>query len=95
LLFVSLVGVVVTKEDVKKAVDEYTKTVEAKLKADRYKFFGPFFAGVKSIPSLRWANGGDVKDAVDAKMLEVLGPKGELDTVVKKVQSIFSPSPRR
>ncbi|KAF9344640.1 hypothetical protein BGX34_005466, partial [Mortierella sp. NVP85] len=78
------VGVVVTKEDVKKAVDEYTKTVEAKLKADRYKFFGPFFAGVKSLPSLRWANGGDVKDAVDAKMLEVLGPKGELDTVVKK-----------
>ncbi|KAK3811946.1 MAG: tRNA synthetases class I, catalytic domain-containing protein [Benniella sp.] len=78
------VGVVVTKEDVKKAVDEYTKTVEAKLKADRYKFFGPFFAGVKGIPSLRWANGGDVKDAVDAKMLEVLGPKGELDTVVKK-----------
>ncbi|KAF9428091.1 hypothetical protein BGZ76_002065 [Entomortierella beljakovae] len=78
------VGVVVTKDDVKTAVDAYTETVKDKLIKDRYKFFGPYFSGAKSIPSLRWANGGDVKEVVDAKMLEVLGPKDERDVVVKK-----------
>ncbi|KAF9109356.1 hypothetical protein BGX27_007703 [Mortierella sp. AM989] len=78
------VGVVVTKEDVNKAVDTYTETVKDKLIKDRYKYFGLFFAGVKNIPSLKWANGGDIKEAVDAKMLEVLGPKDERDVVVKK-----------
>ncbi|ORZ15489.1 tRNA synthetases class I, catalytic domain-domain-containing protein [Lobosporangium transversale] len=78
------VGVVVTKEDVVKAVNEYTETVKDKLIKDRYKFFGMFFAGAKNIPSLKWANGGDIKEAVDAKMLEVLGPKDERDVVVKK-----------
>ncbi|KAG0292190.1 hypothetical protein BGZ98_002681, partial [Dissophora globulifera] len=78
------VGVVVSKEEVNKAVNAYTETVKDKLIKDRYKFFGLFFAGAKNIPSLKWANGGDVKEAVDAKMLEVLGPKDERDVVVKK-----------
>ncbi|KAG0000869.1 hypothetical protein BGZ79_005382 [Entomortierella chlamydospora] len=78
------VGVIVTKDDVKKAVDSYTETVKDKLIQDRYKYFGLFFAGAKNIPSLKWANGGDIKEAVDAKMLEVLGPKDERDVVVKK-----------
>ncbi|KAF9579209.1 hypothetical protein BGW38_004620, partial [Lunasporangiospora selenospora] len=78
------VGVVVTKEDVVKAVDEYTETVKERLVKDRYKFFGAFFGGAKSVPSLRWANGGDIKEVVDAKMLEILGPKDERDMVVKK-----------
>ncbi|KAF9198019.1 hypothetical protein BGZ49_001299 [Haplosporangium sp. Z 27] len=78
------VGVIITKEDVIKAIDTYTETVKDKLVSDRYKFFGPFFAGAKNIPSLKWANGGDVKEAVDAKMLQVLGPKDERDVVVKK-----------
>ncbi|KAF9981914.1 hypothetical protein BGZ65_003434, partial [Modicella reniformis] len=78
------VGIVVTREQVNKAVDTYTETVTDKLIQDRYKFFGPFFAGVRNIPSLRWANGGDIKEAVDAKMLEILGPKDDRDIVVKK-----------
>lgn len=78
-------GIVVTKEEVKKAVDEYTETVKDRLVKDRYKFFGMFFGGAKNIPSLKWANGGDIKEVVDAKMLEVLGPKDERDVVVKKV----------
>ncbi|KAF8925323.1 hypothetical protein BGZ58_000909 [Dissophora ornata] len=78
------VGVVVTKEDVNTAVDAYTETVKDRLIKDRYKFFGMFFAGAKNVPSLRWANGGDVKEAVDAKMLEILGPKDERDAPVKK-----------
>lgn len=44
-----------------------------------------FFGGAKNIPSLKWANGGDIKEVVDAKMLEILGPKDERDVVVKKV----------
>ncbi|KAG0311905.1 hypothetical protein BGZ97_011561 [Linnemannia gamsii] len=78
------VGVVVTKEEVNAAVDAYTETVKDKLIKDRYKFFGLFFAGAKNLPSLKWANGGDIKEAVDAKMLAVLGPKDERDVVVKK-----------
>ncbi|KAH7036572.1 tRNA synthetases class I, catalytic domain-containing protein [Linnemannia elongata] len=78
------VGVVVTKEEVNSAVDAYTETVKDRLVKDRYKFFGLFFAGAKNIPSLKWANGGDIKEAVDAKMLAVLGPKDERDVVVKK-----------
>jgi len=80
-----LVGVIVTKEDVIKAVGAYTETVKDRLVKDRYKFFGMFFGGAKAIPSLKWANGGDIKEAVDAKMLEVLGPKDERDVIVKKV----------
>lgn len=74
-----------TKEEVNSAVDAYTETVKDRLVKDRYKFFGLFFAGAKNIPSLKWANGGDIKEAVDAKMLAVLGPKDERDVVVKKV----------
>jgi len=75
----------VTKDDVKKAVDAYTETVKDRLIKDRYKFFGMFFGGAKNISSLKWANGGDIKEAVDAKMLEILGPKDERDVIVKKV----------
>lgn len=84
-LFGKKIGVIVTKEDVKKAIDEYTETVKDRLVKDRYKFFGMFFGGAKNITSLKWANGGDIKEVVDAKMLEVLGPKDERDVVVKKV----------
>jgi hypothetical protein len=83
------IGVVVTKEEVNAAVDAYTETVKDKLIKDRYKFFGLFFAGAKNLPSLKWANGGDIKEAVDAKMLAVLGPKDERDVVVKKVPFVF------
>lgn len=78
-----------TKEEVNAAVDAYTETVKDRLVKDRYKFFGLFFAGAKNLPSLKWANGGDIKEAVDAKMLAVLGPKDERDVVVKKVPFIF------
>ncbi|KAG0235508.1 hypothetical protein BGW42_005121 [Actinomortierella wolfii] len=78
------VGVVVTKEDVEKAIDAYTETVKDRLVKDRYKFYGIYFGGAKNIPSLRWASGADIKEAVDKKILEVLGPKDERDVVVKK-----------
>lgn len=79
-----------TKEDVIKAVDDYTETVKDRLVKDRYKFFGLFFSGAKAIPGLKWASGGDIKEAVDAKMAEVLGPKDERDVIVKKVIPGFS-----
>ncbi|KAF8930698.1 tRNA synthetases class I, catalytic domain-containing protein [Dissophora ornata] len=78
------VGITVSKEEIIKAVDAYTETVKDKLTKDRYKFFGAYFGGAKKIPDLKWANGGDIKDAVDAKMLDILGPKDERDAVVKK-----------
>ncbi|KAF9351081.1 hypothetical protein BGX26_010814 [Mortierella sp. AD094] len=79
------VGIVVTKEDIVKAVNDYTESVKDKLIKDRYKFFGAYFGGVKKIiPSLKWANGGEIKEVVDSKMLEILGPKDERDVALKK-----------
>ncbi|KAF8976935.1 hypothetical protein BGZ46_007824 [Entomortierella lignicola] len=78
------VGIVVTKDDIIKIVEEYTETIKDRLIKDRYKFFGTYFAGVKKIPSLKWANGGEIKQVVDSKMLEILGPKDERDVALKK-----------
>ncbi|KAF9152868.1 hypothetical protein BGX21_004320 [Mortierella sp. AD011] len=80
----TFLGIVVTKEDIIKAVDDYTESVKDKLIKDRYKFFGAYFGGAKKIPSLKWANGGEIKEVVDSKMLEILGPKDERDIALKK-----------
>ncbi|KAF9429831.1 hypothetical protein BGZ76_001093 [Entomortierella beljakovae] len=77
------VGVIVSKEDIITAVDGYTTSVLDRLAKDRYKFYGSYFAGVKKIPGLRWANGRDVKEVVDAKILKVLGPKDDRDIALK------------
>lgn len=43
-------------------------------------------AGIKRLPGLKWAAPAEVKTAIDAKLLEVLGPKDERDAPPKKVK---------
>lgn len=51
---------------------------------NRYKTLGPTLANTRRMPSLRWADGGKIKDEVEAQFLALLGPKDERDAPQKK-----------
>ncbi|KAG1244854.1 hypothetical protein G6F68_015279 [Rhizopus microsporus] len=44
----------------------------------------PTLANTRRMPSLRWADGGKIKDEVEAQFLALLGPKDERDAPQKK-----------
>lgn len=68
------VGVVVTKEEVRSTVDGMIKEKRDEIVEQRYRYpIGQFYGVVKDV--LKWANPQDIKEEVDAKILELLGPK--------------------
>ncbi|KAG0768027.1 hypothetical protein G6F57_002775 [Rhizopus arrhizus] len=78
------VGVVVSPEEIKAAVNEYIESNKENIVSNRYKTLGPTLANTRRMPSLRWADGGKIKDEVEAQFLALLGPKDERDAPQKK-----------
>lgn len=72
------VGVVVTPEEIEKAVEKIILENKSELLEKRYKFnSGLLMQKVRS--ALPWADGKAVKNEVDVQVLDLLGPKTEAD----------------
>ena len=72
------VGIVVTPEEIDKAVEEVLKKNKAELVEQRYRFnVGKILQEVRS--KLPWADGKAVKSEVDVQVFDLLGPKNEVD----------------
>ncbi|EST08533.1 Glutamyl/glutaminyl-tRNA synthetase, class Ib, anti-codon binding domain protein [Kalmanozyma brasiliensis GHG001] len=70
------VGVVVTPEQCRSAVDDYIASHRSDLDpVEGWPKLGSILAGVKATPEMRWASAVDVKSAVDASLLATYGPK--------------------
>ncbi|GAC95741.1 glutamyl-tRNA synthetase [Pseudozyma hubeiensis SY62] len=70
------VGVVVTPEQSRKAVDEYIASHRSELDpVEGWPKLGSILAGVKATPEMRWASAVDLKNSVDAALLATYGPK--------------------
>lgn len=72
------VNVVVTSEDIDKAVEEVISKYKKELIDQRYRFnVGKILADVRA--KLPWADGKAVKSEVDVQIFDLLGPKTETD----------------
>lgn len=65
-------------------MNEYIESNKENIVSNRYKTLGPTLANTRRMPSLRWADGGKIKDEVEAQFLALLGPKDERDAPQKK-----------
>jgi len=73
------VGVVITKDEIKKVVAAEIESRKADIVEQRYHYpLNPLMAALKD-KGLKWANQKDVKDEVDAQMKALLGEKTEAD----------------
>jgi glutaminyl-tRNA synthetase len=78
-------GVVITRDDVKKAASAFIDSKKADLTRDRYLFpVGSLYAGLKD--NLKWADAKDIKDEIDAHILALLGPKTKEDEEKAKIK---------
>ncbi|EPS43481.1 hypothetical protein H072_2511 [Dactylellina haptotyla CBS 200.50] len=77
------VGVSFTKDQVIENVKAWILEKKTEIEEGRYKLLGTTIANIKSLTDLKWANALDVKNAVDAEFLSLLGPKDERDIVKK------------
>nr|XP_023022427.1 probable glutamine--tRNA ligase [Leptinotarsa decemlineata] len=74
------VGVVVTPEEIEKAVEKQIVVNRGELLKNRYRFnTGPLMQKVRS--ELPWADGKAIKSEVDLQVFDLLGPKIEADLV--------------
>eukprot|EP00050_Salpingoeca_kvevrii_P014165 m.33162 g.33162 ORF g.33162 m.33162 type:complete len:831 (+) comp5596_c0_seq2:33-2525(+) len=72
------VGVVVTPDQIKKAVAEVIAKHKDALVTDRYRFnVGPLLGDIRN--TLKWADSKAVKDEMDAQVKALLGPRTEED----------------
>ncbi|CEP15816.1 hypothetical protein [Parasitella parasitica] len=78
------VGIVVTPEQITLAIAEFIAANKENIVANRYKTLGPTLSTTRKIEALRWADGGAVKNEVEAQYLALLGPKDERDAPQKK-----------
>ncbi|KAF3904874.1 hypothetical protein ABW20_dc0106691 [Dactylellina cionopaga] len=80
------VGVSFTKDQVIDLVKAYILERKEEIEEQRYKVLGTTIANIKAGTELKWANALDVKHAVDAEFLSLLGPKDERD-IIKKTKA--------
>lgn len=72
------VGIVVTPEEIDKAVEEVLTKNKAEIVEQRYRFnVGKILQDVRG--KLLWADGKAVKSEVDVQIFDLLGPKTEID----------------
>ncbi|KAK9322152.1 tRNA synthetases class I, catalytic domain-containing protein [Lipomyces orientalis] len=86
LEFAAGVGMEATPEQINKEVAMYFTDNMDSIAANRYKSVPSLMAGIKKLPGLKWAPPAEVKKAIDAKLLDVLGPKDERDAPQKKAK---------
>lgn len=79
-------GVTVNIEQINSVIEEYILSKSPRGWAD----LGSILSGVKSLPSLRWANSLDVKNAVERILTKTYGPKDQAKGKTPKVSSFFS-----
>ncbi|EGG25298.1 glutamine-tRNA ligase [Cavenderia fasciculata] len=73
------VGIVISRDQVREAVDTYVTENINDLKEKRYRInIGQYLLQIKD--RLKWADPKEIKEEVDAKILAVLGPKTEEDS---------------
>lgn len=77
------VGVVVTAEQIKAAVNALMEKEKATLVEQRYRYAPKLLSGL--LAQLEWADGGMVKAELDAAILALLGPRTEEDNKKVKV----------
>lgn len=95
LTFFVFLGVVVTLDQIKEAVQKYIENNKDNIVANRYKTLGPTLANTRKLPELRWADGGAVKDQVESQYLALLGPKDERDAPQKKKKEKKEAAPKK
>ncbi|CAG9816307.1 unnamed protein product [Phaedon cochleariae] len=72
------VGIVVTPEEIEKAVEKHISVNKNELLEKRYRFnTGPLMQKVRV--ELLWADGKAVKNEIDLQVFDLLGPKTEAD----------------
>ncbi|CAG9809996.1 unnamed protein product [Chironomus riparius] len=72
------VNVIVTPEEIDKAVEEIIKKNKTELIEQRYRFnIGKLLSEVRA--KIPWADGKAVKSEVDVQIFDLLGPKNEAD----------------
>eukprot|EP00163_Fabomonas_tropica_P032720 TRINITY_DN832_c2_g1_i2.p1 TRINITY_DN832_c2_g1~~TRINITY_DN832_c2_g1_i2.p1 ORF type:complete len:672 (+),score=249.33 TRINITY_DN832_c2_g1_i2:504-2519(+) len=87
------VGIVVTAEDIKAAVDKVFSDKKDEIIANRYRTpIGSLNGAVKAIAG-KWADGKAVMDAINAALLALLGPKTEED--MKKPEKVKKPKEKK
>lgn len=81
------VGVTVSEEVVKKTIADLFAAKAEEIKEKRYMMVSTLHGELRV--SLKWADKGLVSNELNAKLLEVLGPKGENETqkIVKKTKA--------
>lgn len=79
-----ITGITVTPEQIKRIIGSYIEQNKSNIEENRYRTIGPSLAATKKIPELRWADGAEVKNELDAQYLALLGPKDERDAPQKK-----------
>ncbi|KAJ3221563.1 hypothetical protein HK099_003408 [Clydaea vesicula] len=76
------VGVEVSQEEIAEAVGEFFKLKKKELIEKRYTMLGPILGTLRT--TIKWANPLLVKEEVEKRMLELLGPKDERDDLKAK-----------
>ena len=83
------VGLSFSKEQIEGLIDGIFKENDAEIQEKRYLFgiskILPLFRAAD--PASKWANGGDVTKAINAKLLSTLGPRDERDAAMAKANN--------
>lgn len=75
------VGIVVSLLEIQTEVERYFTANKADIEEKRYAASGPILTHMRK--TFKWADQKHVKDVVETKLLEVLGPKDDRDDPVK------------
>ncbi|XP_001607476.1 probable glutamine--tRNA ligase [Nasonia vitripennis] len=74
------IGVVISPEEIEDEVKKYVNKFKDEIVEKRYKFnTGLIMQELRT--SLKWADGKAIKNEIDIQLLDLLGPKTELDNV--------------
>ncbi|GMM44797.1 glutamine--tRNA ligase [Pichia kluyveri] len=79
------VGIEITADQVKEIIVNFMEEKKEEIETERYRLIPTLLANVRQLPLLKWASPALFKPIIDAKILEMIGPKDERD-VVKKVK---------
>jgi len=71
------VGVVISQQEIKDFITDLFKSRHDEIIEKRYSILGSLLGACKQ--SLKWANAQWIKEELDAQLLSLLGPKGDLD----------------
>ncbi|KAL2315600.1 putative glutamine--tRNA ligase [Schizosaccharomyces pombe] len=78
------VGVVLTPEQIEQLVGDYVAENKSKILEQRYQLLNPSASALRQHALLKWAPQLEVKQTLDRKFLELLGPKTEQDAAAGK-----------